>query len=116
MRALDADRVHDRSHVVHARFETGHADGAVTETRPPLVEGGNAGEPRHAANGCAESRVEVGKRLVDTRDEPGNEDDIERTVTDGCICDVDVSTSCVLDPGHHKRFSHGRIVHVTRAL
>ena len=36
VRALDADRVHDRSHVVHPRFEPGDADRAVAETGPRL--------------------------------------------------------------------------------
>ena len=82
VRPLDADRVHDRSHVIHPRLEAGDPDRAVAEAGSPLVEGGDAGKSGDAFDERAGPGIHVGKGVVEARDEPGYEHHVERALTD----------------------------------
>ncbi len=101
--ALAPDRVHDRAHVVHPRFQVRDAALPVGEARTALVQ---ADESRERRQPLEERRV---ARLLpvelEVADEPGDEDEIERAVAGHLVGDRDIAALRVAN-----RASHGVIL------
>jgi hypothetical protein len=90
---LRADRIHDGANVVHSFFQRWHAGDAIGKTLPPLVEGHHAPQSGQTLQECSVSgqfmdEFDVGNRAR-------NDHDVERTVPDRLIGDVDIAAARV---------------------
>ncbi len=94
-RALAADGVHDRAHVVHPRLEVGQSDGTVGEAGPALVEADQPGEGAKPLEQPRRRRVEpVG---VEMRDESRDEHEVERPSAGHLVGDVHITALRIPD-------------------
>jgi hypothetical protein len=90
-----ADRIHDRAHVVHARFEIGHAERSVRETGTALVEPDQA---RNRAESFEEVRMtRLLPVLLEVGDEARDEHEVDRAVAGDLVGDVEVAAARVAD-------------------
>jgi hypothetical protein len=98
-RALRADRIHDRAHVVHARLQRRSAANGVRHAGAALVEPDQTSEGRKLLQEGREGR-ELPLDL-EVRHVPRDEDEVERAVTDDLVGDVDVAAARVAGLGTH---------------
>ncbi len=109
-RPLAARSVHHRAKVVHPRLEVGHALGPVREAGAALVE---AQQPRERAEAIEEVRMtRLLPVLLEMRDEPGHEQEIDRSSTGHLIGDAEPVRFGVPNRrsglGRHNRQRRGR--------
>ena len=111
-RPIASDGVHHRADVVHPLLEARCTYDAVRETVAALVEHDDACERREALEelGIAGQFV----KELDVGDDPGNEDEITRAVTDHLVSHADLAALRVtnLAPVDHRRSLTGTTQHV----
>src|SRR5438552_6761789 len=94
---LDPGRVEDRGQILHPLFERGHPLDRVREPRARLVEADHPSKAGQAADRTLDRR-ELERRL-NMGDEPRDEDEIEGSVADDGVGDLEAATLGVGDPG-----------------
>ena len=94
--APGADGVHHRPDVVHALLERGQAIEwyAIGQSRAAFVEEDEARERREAAQESGERRL--GPEILEMRDPAHDEDQVQRSITENLVGDVDVATTGVV--------------------
>ena len=101
---MRSDVVHDGADVVDTLLKRGRSRYSVRQSLASLVEGHDAGKRRETAQKPGISGELVQK--LDMRDDPGHQDDVDRSVAHHLKGDVDVAAQRVTRIGQFK-VAHG---------
>src|ERR1700691_1291713 len=100
--SFGSDSIHHGPHVVHAVLESGNVSRAVAQPRTNLVERDHSSEPRYSfeprSHGAPLLKIE---RPAEVRHKPRDEHDVDRTVADNRICNVQIIPARIADTESH---------------
>jgi len=89
--------VQDALEVVHLLFHGRVSLGSIGESRPSWIDHDQAGEPGQTTHESREARLLP--IVVEVREQPRDEDEVDRSAADHLVGDVDIATLRVMNLG-----------------